>query len=225
MADCDFCNKEIDGLPFKCKFCGNTFCSKHYLPEDHNCVGLKEHNKKNRDRWKNIKIKTSHKSFSRKHKRHREKTPSYVNYEMYNPKGKKHSFKFGHFNLSKFLRKYVYFRIDHKIKPHLYQFLMLFVIGIILDYVYYGTFSLHYLFIGGVKDWFNVLIPTLNGISAGYDILYLIMNGIFYFYFYRYFIGFVFTTLTRLNKRDTWVMIVWFLILICLAYKYLPNLI
>jgi len=148
----------------------------------------------------------------------------YGSYEMYNPKRKKHSFKIGHFSLSKFLRKYVYFRVDHQIKPLLYQFLLLFVIGIILDYVYYGNLSLYYLFIGGVRDWFNVFIPTLNGFLAGYDIFYLIINGIFYFYFYMYFAGFAFTTLTRLHKRDTWVMLVWFAVLIYFAYKYIPNL-
>src|SRR3989338_3985900 len=29
-------------LPFTCKFCGNQFDSKHRLPENHNCEGLKK---------------------------------------------------------------------------------------------------------------------------------------------------------------------------------------
>ena len=102
---------------------------------------------------------------------------------------------------------------------------MLFVIGIVLDYVYYGSLSLSYLFVGGLKDWFSVLISTLNGLSGGYDFFYLIINGIFYFYFYRYFIEFLFTTITRLNKRDTWVMLSWFAIILYFANKYIPNLI
>lgn len=28
-------------LPFKCKFCGNLFCSEHRLPENHGCANLR----------------------------------------------------------------------------------------------------------------------------------------------------------------------------------------
>lgn len=27
-------------LPYKCKYCGGTFCSEHRLPENHNCPGI-----------------------------------------------------------------------------------------------------------------------------------------------------------------------------------------
>ncbi len=40
MARCDYCGAEVD-LPFKCKYCGGTFCVKHHLPENHNCPGLR----------------------------------------------------------------------------------------------------------------------------------------------------------------------------------------
>jgi len=40
MARCDFCGEEVY-LPFKCKYCGGLFCSKHHLPEKHNCPVLK----------------------------------------------------------------------------------------------------------------------------------------------------------------------------------------
>ena len=43
MSHCDYCNEEIGYLPFKCKYCGGTFCQKHRLPENHNCsFNLKE---------------------------------------------------------------------------------------------------------------------------------------------------------------------------------------
>lgn len=45
MATCDYCGEEID-LPFHCKFCGNTYCSKHRLPEAHECAGLDEYKEK-----------------------------------------------------------------------------------------------------------------------------------------------------------------------------------
>jgi len=38
---CAYCGRDLRGLPHKCKFCGQIHCSKHLLPEDHNCQGLK----------------------------------------------------------------------------------------------------------------------------------------------------------------------------------------
>lgn len=38
---CDYCNKIIEGLPHRCKFCGESHCPEHLLPENHNCNGLK----------------------------------------------------------------------------------------------------------------------------------------------------------------------------------------
>ncbi|MEM0226099.1 MAG: AN1-type zinc finger domain-containing protein [Thermofilaceae archaeon] len=40
MAKCDYCGAEIEGLPFKCKYCGGVFCVHHHLPEEHDCPGL-----------------------------------------------------------------------------------------------------------------------------------------------------------------------------------------
>ncbi|MCD6457936.1 MAG: hypothetical protein J7K82_03720 [Thermoproteales archaeon] len=40
MAKCDFCGKEVY-LPYRCKYCGGTFCVEHHLPENHNCPRLK----------------------------------------------------------------------------------------------------------------------------------------------------------------------------------------
>ena len=37
MSFCEFCGNEIGYLPFKCKYCGGTFCKKHRLPENHEC--------------------------------------------------------------------------------------------------------------------------------------------------------------------------------------------
>jgi hypothetical protein len=40
MADiCSICGKK-EMLPYKCKYCGWTYCSEHRLPENHNCPGL-----------------------------------------------------------------------------------------------------------------------------------------------------------------------------------------
>ena len=37
MAHCEFCGTKIASLPFKCKYCGGTYCNKHRLPENHEC--------------------------------------------------------------------------------------------------------------------------------------------------------------------------------------------
>ena len=38
MPFCVYCGEEIGYLPFKCKYCGGTFCKKHRLPENHECT-------------------------------------------------------------------------------------------------------------------------------------------------------------------------------------------
>jgi len=49
---CMFCGKILDSLlPFKCKRCGNYYCSKHRLPESHNCIVV-SYSKKSVDIWK-----------------------------------------------------------------------------------------------------------------------------------------------------------------------------
>ncbi len=40
MAKCDVCGKE-EYLPYRCKYCGGTFCAEHRLPEKHNCPGIR----------------------------------------------------------------------------------------------------------------------------------------------------------------------------------------
>ena len=41
MVKCDVCGEET-ALPFKCRYCGGTFCSTHRLPENHSCKKLAE---------------------------------------------------------------------------------------------------------------------------------------------------------------------------------------
>ncbi|MEZ5333928.1 MAG: rhomboid family intramembrane serine protease [Methanolobus sp.] len=38
---CWICGKE-ESIPFRCRFCGKTFCSRHRLPEQHACEGLEQ---------------------------------------------------------------------------------------------------------------------------------------------------------------------------------------
>ncbi len=34
---CHFCDQDKEGLPFRCNYCGETFCVDHRLPENHAC--------------------------------------------------------------------------------------------------------------------------------------------------------------------------------------------
>lgn len=49
--ECSYCGFK-DPLPFTCKFCGNSFCYNHRLPESHNCPGLASYKEQVRDRGK-----------------------------------------------------------------------------------------------------------------------------------------------------------------------------
>ncbi|QEE14543.1 AN1-type zinc finger domain-containing protein [Promethearchaeum syntrophicum] len=39
MANCSFpeCDEVLNYLPFRCRYCGGTYCKKHRLPENHKC--------------------------------------------------------------------------------------------------------------------------------------------------------------------------------------------
>lgn len=51
MTKCDECGKETS-MPYKCKFCGNYYCSEHRLPENHNCSGLDRYQEKRKEEKK-----------------------------------------------------------------------------------------------------------------------------------------------------------------------------
>lgn len=68
MTTCSYCGKDVEGLPHKCKFCRKIHCSKHLLPESHNCMGLNKYKEKNLKRWKEVFISAPHKNRKYKHK-------------------------------------------------------------------------------------------------------------------------------------------------------------
>lgn len=39
MPPCDRCGTAVD-LPYRCAYCGGTYCGQHRLPENHDCPGL-----------------------------------------------------------------------------------------------------------------------------------------------------------------------------------------
>ncbi|MFX1238899.1 MAG: AN1-type zinc finger domain-containing protein [Promethearchaeota archaeon] len=38
MLNCKICGEELGYLPFKCNYCGNSYCKEHRLPENHDCA-------------------------------------------------------------------------------------------------------------------------------------------------------------------------------------------
>ncbi|TFG19831.1 MAG: hypothetical protein EU530_05130, partial [Promethearchaeota archaeon] len=38
MVNCDFCSDDVDYLPFRCRYCGKSYCKKHRIPENHACT-------------------------------------------------------------------------------------------------------------------------------------------------------------------------------------------
>ena len=59
MNKCDICGKK-EVLPYKCSYCGGTFCSDHRLPEQHDCTFDSEY-------W-NVPVKVKKEEKSRKPK-------------------------------------------------------------------------------------------------------------------------------------------------------------
>ncbi|MCW3986540.1 MAG: hypothetical protein NWE91_09085 [Candidatus Bathyarchaeota archaeon] len=39
MTKCELCGEEVP-LPFACPYCSLSFCAKHRLPENHECISL-----------------------------------------------------------------------------------------------------------------------------------------------------------------------------------------
>jgi len=48
MAECSKCGDEA--MSFTCKYCGEKFCSKHRLPENHECRSMEEEIQKNKEK-------------------------------------------------------------------------------------------------------------------------------------------------------------------------------
>lgn len=215
MTRCDYCGETINELPWTCKRCGQTFCGNHRLPEAHDCQGTKY-----KDFFEPLtkKSTTEHKE---------SKSKSYEgNYEMYIPgKKKHHSYPSPHrsFSSENFFSEYISPRIQEEVKLPLMEFLPIFLIGLVLNYIYYRTFSLSYLFVGGIQEWFSVLIQTINGFSSGYGSFYLIINVAYYVSFYYCFIPVIYHTITTLNEKDTWIMLGWFAVILWALLHFFPQ--
>lgn len=51
MAECSTCGEQTS-MPFTCKFCEQSYCSAHRLPENHDCNGLEEYKEQSHEEGK-----------------------------------------------------------------------------------------------------------------------------------------------------------------------------
>lgn len=63
MKFCLICGEELGYLPFNCKRCGGKFCSKHRLPENHDCTYEFEPIRARNENLRKLKGKKSLKSY------------------------------------------------------------------------------------------------------------------------------------------------------------------
>jgi len=237
----------------RCKYCKNYYCLEHIAPsepsmynertafdkiEGHPCAAYAI-NLEEKQKEANIKYSEALTQMLARKKRvfvvppHTEQPKEERGIDRYEPfipvrtEPTSHSsFSRGNFSFENFLRKYVYFRIPPWVNPYFMQFLLVFIVGIVLNYVYFHSISIRYLFIDGLNTWFNTLNQTLTyGLHGAYTLIYLIINGIYYGYFYYNFVMVIFKTLKHLDKRDTWVMLGWFALIIWLMAHFFPQII
>lgn len=215
MGNCEECGERIEGMPFRCKYCKNNFCDIHRLPEDHHCGGINRKNvfhKLEKKETKNNYTFFKEKSQKREHE-------EYI--ETYNPH-KRNKSHYSRPSMSGLSLNFLNFKIPYDIKDNFVNFLIAVAIGLFFNYIYYQTLSLKYLFIYGVSEWFAVLQQTINyGIYLDYNLFYLVINGLFYFYLYSMTIGFIISIIKNMDDSDTWKMIAWILVLAYLASRWL----
>ncbi len=76
--ECHYCEQHKEGLPFRCNYCGESFCSDHRLPENHACPRVggpkqpghltsRQYNPANPDRKSLPYIRSSRSSFRLKY--------------------------------------------------------------------------------------------------------------------------------------------------------------
>ena len=57
MGQCQLCKKKVE-MPFTCSYCGQTFCSEHRLPENHQCPALPKFRDRSWIEYKSLKLRT-----------------------------------------------------------------------------------------------------------------------------------------------------------------------
>lgn len=122
-----------------------------------------------------------------------------------------------------FFKKYINFRTQEDTRHYLKEFLLVFIVGVLISYFYSHSFSLHDMFIGYVNEVIRTLGTILSGNVTASNAFFLLIGGVYYFLFYYYFIMIVFSIFSHLDDKDTWIMCVWLGLITFLVAKFLPK--
>lgn len=157
MAICNFCKRKIKELPFHCHRCSKIYCSKHHLPEDHNCHGLEKEKNKNPERWK--------KAFESSFQRNEEREDDIVQSRKANPL-KKLYYKFRYWLTGREHQAYKYSRFNSYVFPLLIKF----IVSLIAVIVIYSNLTK----LNEINSWIIKLGSTLLLVSLFFLIKYSI---------------------------------------------------
>lgn len=197
MTKCSHCGKKIIQLPFKCKFCGEYFCTEHHLPENHECIGLK--------------------GYKREHREHLSQGNATVDYmhggrsfELNKPKNKVKVKKIGSigklkkFIMRKLLPNKVRKWINKSEKILLRNFVFLIIYGLILLMIYKNIHSLNDI----------IYVPSIKLAS----LLLLIVSILFLERVYRTFKSILNFYEMNLSTNQKVILIILFAIVLSFAY-------
>lgn len=208
---CNYCERRVKNIHL-CQNCGQYFCYEHSNQNAHNCKVVESETSWNKD---NIVDKDDEiKDFDG------------ISVNMTKYKNSNNTpFKFEKKGIIHFLKKYISFRIPPYINHYLNSFMYIFLIGLVLNFVYYQKISIFYLFIDGLTDLLNLLANALNNNITPYNLFALFINGIFYFVFYSRFIKLIYTIIKNLDSWDVWIMLIWFALIGYLSILIFPSVI
>lgn len=172
MANCNYCGGEINGFPHKCKYCGRFHCSKHLLPEDHDCEGLEKYKEKNSERWKRHLINT----FSRESKQEPKRIEEKKKHPIPPNKNRnfKSDFKYYFFNKYKDLKEWLKKREHNKyyLKERL-NYLIITIFILIASIIGFGIFYSNAQKLNEINLW----IIRLSGVLILTSLFFTIKFG------------------------------------------------
>jgi len=194
MVICNYCKKQIEGLPHICKYCGKIHCSNHLLPEDHNCEGLREYSTKKAEKWK--------KNFSEILYPKNKELEEHLEYSTKKTEKIKSSLYDKYYNLKKWLSKRDYWEYDfNRRKKEVYKIILILSLSILGLFLFYSR-----------ADQFNQVslwIFNLGGI--------LILTSLFFTIKYGW--NFLKEIYNFYKRQRKWIKIIIFLILLVLILQ------
>jgi uncharacterized membrane protein len=203
MQTCDFCGEKIEGLSHRCRYCGQTHCSKHLLPESHECRGLEKIRNIGVKKWEETFKDSSHKR-NRHHSREKEEQTETKKTSFSKKIKYDFSYKMGEFK--DWLKHRNHSRYNfHRRKRYLAKIIsLLFISFIALIFVYlradqFNEVSMWIFNLGGIL----ILISLFFALKYGWDLIKESNNLI--------------------KRQRRWIKIILFIILLILIWQISSN--